>query len=245
MFQNLNKIQLRGIVGCVKTIKIQEREMLRLSVATNYAYTDHDGNACIDTTWFNIEIWDNKFNGLNPDDIKKGIPVEVVGRLRVTNYTNSEGNWRTTYTVIANSITVFDAEMLGGYAPQEDNEKNAENPFGLPDLMPVYVKLRDYIKAHQGEKGYILTDNSNNDPIYTIVYDEGPNKIEEYEVKAVRVNEHNDIEILYDDSSTTWDDESVINAKEYGYLWDNLRDRDLLYRVSTIFNIAKFIREYV
>lgn len=247
MLQDINKIQLRGRIGCFKLTKIENREMLRLSVATNFAYKNREGCVVIETTWFNVVIWDNKFNGLNPDDIKKGIAVEVEGRMRATNFTDNEGNMRTSYEVVANSLTLLDADKVKyPEAEVEDEKMNGdENPFGIPDLMPTYVKLRDFIKAHQGEKGYILTDNSDNDTIYTIVYDEGPNKANEYEVKAVRVNENNDIELLYDDSGITWDDDAVVNAKEYGNYWDDLWDSDLVYRVPTIFNIAEFIREYV
>jgi len=52
--EQINRIELRGIIGHVKVQKIQDLSMARLSVATNYAYKDRNGTPIIETTWHDV-----------------------------------------------------------------------------------------------------------------------------------------------------------------------------------------------
>lgn len=131
----------------------------------------------------------------------------------------------------------------------KDNVINKNNPFKVPDLTPMYEAVRDYVKEHQGEKGFILTDNSENDTIWAICYDDTQNSAWEPEVKAVRVNEHGVLQAVIDNSSVCYDEDRVAKIPEEtqdvcGFWLDVLYD-DYLYFIPTIFNIAENIEEYV
>lgn len=114
--------------------------------------------------------------------------------------------------------------------------------FSIPDLTPLYNEVVEYVKKHQGEKGYIDCQPSLNcDIIYGIIYDEFSGAgIEKY-VYGVRVNE-NDLEVLLVDITRTYletyADEDFNNGT-----WESVRWSDVYY-VPTLFNIAENIEEY-
>ena len=119
------------------------------------------------------------------------------------------------------------------------------NPFRIPDLTPMYVALRDFIKEHQGEKGFINTSDLEADCIYTIEYSKYSGEALELHVKAVRVNEHDCIEILSDETDASYDDDAILAAEQNDNRWKDLQYDDNLYYVPTVFNIAENIAEFV
>lgn len=126
---------------------------------------------------------------------------------------------------------------------------NENNPFNVPDLTPMYEAVRDYVKEHQGEKGFILTDNPENDTIWAICYDEAMNSAWEPEVKAVRVNKYGALQAVIDNSSVCYDEDRVAKIPEETQgvcgFWLDVQYDDYLYFIPTIFNIAENIEEYV
>ena len=52
--EQINRIVLRGNVGNVKLQNVGNSEVIRFSLATNYAFKGKDGNPVIETTWHNI-----------------------------------------------------------------------------------------------------------------------------------------------------------------------------------------------
>lgn len=126
---------------------------------------------------------------------------------------------------------------------------NKNNPFSIPDLTPMLDAVEAFVKEHQGEKGFILTDNPENDTIWAICYDETQNSAWEPEVKAVRVNKHGVLQAVIDNSSVCYDEERVAKIPEETQdvcgFWLDVRYDDYLYFIPTIFNIAENIEEYV
>lgn len=51
--EQLNKIELRGVVGGVRFQTYEDNMMARINLATNYAYKDREGTAVIDTSCYN------------------------------------------------------------------------------------------------------------------------------------------------------------------------------------------------
>lgn len=98
----LNRVELRGVVGNARTMKVSESELTRFSVATDYFFKNKDGEAVVETTWHSVMAWDK---GLS--ELKRGDKVEVVGRIRNTRYTDSEGMERTSTEVIASEVKVL------------------------------------------------------------------------------------------------------------------------------------------
>lgn len=111
-FECLNKIELCGTIGTVRTVTMSDsnRTLIRISLATSYAYKDKDGNAVIETTWHNAKIWDKDTNS-DISAFKKGAIVKLSGRLHGYRYTDAAGADQTGYEVVAKK-----AEILGNIA---------------------------------------------------------------------------------------------------------------------------------
>lgn len=107
--EQFNRIELRGIVGSVKLQDYSGRQMARINVATSRAYKDKNGAAVIETTWHSVQAWEG--SGIKDlDKIEKGSKIYVRGRLREQKYTGIDDVERTSYDVVANSITIIDLE---------------------------------------------------------------------------------------------------------------------------------------
>ena len=79
--------------------------MCNFSVATEVLYKSREG-AVSETTWHNVVVWESKEN---PDihKIAKGVPVNVVGRLRTSKVTNLDGVEKTYYEVLASRVKLL------------------------------------------------------------------------------------------------------------------------------------------
>ncbi len=129
---------------------------------------------------------------------------------------------------------------------------NNNNPFHIPDLTQMYEAVRDFVKEHQGKKGYILTEPAQDETLYDTIwgftYNESERQAEEAQVKAVRVSKDNELQVILDQYAI-WDDESVKNVGEdYDCIfgcWANVEYDDCVYFIPTIFNIAENIQQYI
>ncbi|MBQ6880080.1 MAG: single-stranded DNA-binding protein [Bacteroidales bacterium] len=101
--EHLNRIELRGRVGTIRTNEVNGSKVANFSVVTEYLYKTRDGNAVSETTWFNVTAWENKSM---PDfgSIVKGMPVYVAGRMRTSKYTTAEGEEKQFYEILANKL---------------------------------------------------------------------------------------------------------------------------------------------
>ena len=105
--EQLNKVELRGVVGNVRIQTFDQSRMARIGLATNYAYKDREGAAVIDTSWHNVVAWEGRtIQGL--EKITKGTKLHVFGRIRYQNYTGVDGVDRTGTDIIANRIQIID-----------------------------------------------------------------------------------------------------------------------------------------
>lgn len=116
----------------------------------------------------------------------------------------------------------------------------------IPNLDPLFFEVLDYIKEHQGEKGYIDCQPSlNGDIIYGMIYDDFSGMGLEKYVYAVRVVD-GDIEVLLEDITRTYRviyQPEDFTSKESEENWFSLRCSDVYY-IPTLFNIAECIEEY-
>ena len=105
--EQINRIELRGMVGNVKIQNYTDAVVARLTVATNYAYKDKTGNAVIETAWHNVIAREGRnIQGL--EELKRGDKVYLTGRLRYSKYTGSDGVERVACDVVANRLVVLD-----------------------------------------------------------------------------------------------------------------------------------------
>ena len=98
--EQLNKVELCGIVGSVRFTTVCNKRMATFSLATNYMYKDSQGCPVIETTWHQIKAWDCP-------EISKGSKVHVLGRLRANRYTDANGNQKFVYEVLASEVTLL------------------------------------------------------------------------------------------------------------------------------------------
>ena len=104
--EQLNKIEIQGIVGNVRIQDVADSKVANFSVATNYAYKSKDGGIIIETTWHNVVAWEgDSIHGI--DQLKKGSSVRVCGRLRNRKYLASDGSERTTCDILAGSLKIL------------------------------------------------------------------------------------------------------------------------------------------
>lgn len=105
--EQLNKIELRGVVGGVRLQNFDDNRMARINLATNYAYKDREGTAVIDTSWHNVVAWEGRnIHGL--ERIGKGTKLYVTGRVRYQKYTGTDGVDRIATDILANRVEIID-----------------------------------------------------------------------------------------------------------------------------------------
>ena len=105
--EQLNRIELRGVVGNVRVQTFDENKMAQISLATNYAYKDREGSAVIDTSWHHVVAWEGRnIQGL--ERINKGTKLYVCGRLRYQKYTGVDGVDRIATDVLANRLAIIE-----------------------------------------------------------------------------------------------------------------------------------------
>ena len=109
----LNKVHLRGIVGTSDVKDFQGKKYIRYSIVTEYAYMNQNNEATVETFWINVIAYEGKnISGEDILNIKKGTKIEVIGRLKSTSYTDTEGNRRSVVGVVANEIHILNEESL-------------------------------------------------------------------------------------------------------------------------------------
>lgn len=104
--EQLNKVELRGIVGNARVQSIGDTEIVRFSVATNYAFSDKAGNNIIETTWHQVTAFKND-KMCDFEKLVRGARVKVLGRLRNNRYTDSNGVERTMTEILASEVELI------------------------------------------------------------------------------------------------------------------------------------------
>ena len=105
--ENVNKIELQGIIGSSRITSFGNKEVLRLTVATNIIYKGGDGMAVVDTTWHNVSYFKKPEDNMDFSTFVKGSGVKVSGRLKMNRYTTSDGCERYSYEVVANTMELI------------------------------------------------------------------------------------------------------------------------------------------
>ena len=118
--QQLNRVELIGTVGRVNNQDVADKTIVRLSVATNYAYRDRDGGAVIETTWHQVTAFDEK-GCAGARALARGDKVRVLGRITANKYTDASGEQKTIFEVIASSIEKIDTTSTRFEMPVEDD----------------------------------------------------------------------------------------------------------------------------
>ena len=105
--EHINRIELQGRVGNIRTNVVGDTRVANFSLATDYLYKTRDGAAISETTWHNVVAWSGK-NMPDLDKIEKGTPLPLTGRLRTNRYTSADGTEKLFYEVLAYRIRRLD-----------------------------------------------------------------------------------------------------------------------------------------
>ena len=109
LMDHINRIELQGRVGTVRTNEHNGTRVANFSLATDLLYRTKDGNAVSETTWHNVVAWESK-DIPNVHHICVGMPLNVIGRLRTSRYTTAGGTEKIFYEVLASRIRVIEED---------------------------------------------------------------------------------------------------------------------------------------
>lgn len=101
----LNRIELRGCIGSIKTFSVGDAKVARFALATEYICHNRQGEAIVEVTWHNVSAWQS--DSISLEGLAQGAQVHVIGRIRAQRYTAADGSERTIYEVIAGEMEVL------------------------------------------------------------------------------------------------------------------------------------------
>ena len=107
--EHINRIEIQGRVGTVRTNIVNETMVANFSVATDHLYKSKDGAGVNETTWHNVVAWANRDM---PDlrRITKGTAVHIIGRMKSQKYSSSDGADKHFYEILAQKLEILSSE---------------------------------------------------------------------------------------------------------------------------------------
>ena len=112
MYSLRNKVQLIGNLGNAPEMKTTEtgKKLVKFSVATNEIFTNTKGEKVKETQWHNLVAW-GKIAEVAEKYLDKGTEVAVEGKLITKDYTDKDGNKKSSTEIQVNELL-----MLGSKA---------------------------------------------------------------------------------------------------------------------------------
>jgi single-strand DNA-binding protein len=105
--QYINKIEIQGIVGSIRSNTLFNDTVYSMSVETTTMYRSKETQQPIaETMWHIVVVWAST-TSTDLSKVEKGTPVRVVGRLRTTKYTDPNGIERMYNEVIAGEFEII------------------------------------------------------------------------------------------------------------------------------------------
>ena len=103
-----NHVQQVGRLGANPEVRILDNgnKLARFSIAVTESYTNKQGEKVTDVQWHSVIAWNN-LAGIAEKILVKGTQVTVDGKLLKRNYTNKEGEKRSTTEIVANELFVI------------------------------------------------------------------------------------------------------------------------------------------
>lgn len=117
----LNRIELRGVVGRADINSYNGNQVCNFSVITEASAVDREGNSVIEPTWFNVSAWSGVQGLEDLTQLKKGLWVHVIGRLRVRKWMTQDNEERSSNEIPARLVEIIPREDLHAQMqPQRD-----------------------------------------------------------------------------------------------------------------------------
>ena len=104
--EHINRIELQGRVGTVRTNEYNGSRVANFSLITETLYKNREGEAVSDAMWHNVVFWCNK-ESQEFEKIVKGAAVNVTGRIRVSRYTSADGTEKQFHEVLAHNLRIL------------------------------------------------------------------------------------------------------------------------------------------
>ena len=127
---SLNRIMLIGNLGRDPEAKsVGDKTVCEFSLATTERWKDARGEMKEQTDWHRIVVWGKQAENA-AKYLAKGSMVYVEGSMRYRDWTDKEGNKRSTPEVQAQSITFLDRKEGGGGGQPRKPETQGNAPGG-------------------------------------------------------------------------------------------------------------------
>lgn len=100
-----NSVRLVGHLGMDPEVKNfdNNKQLARLSLATNESYKNDKGERVTETQWHNLVVWGNQARFVG-DQLKKGDEIAIEGKLATRGWVDKEGNKRYTTEVVVSEF---------------------------------------------------------------------------------------------------------------------------------------------
>jgi len=123
MIKNINEVHLLGRVGADPYKKaFGERTCCRFNVVTNESFKNKAGDWVEDSQWHSVVVWTSKPE--NIAFIKKGVLMDIVGKITYRTYVGKDGLDRT-----ATEVTAFRYQQsTDNIQPQEQEQEQFNEP---------------------------------------------------------------------------------------------------------------------
>ena len=109
--QYINKIEIKGRIGMVRSQEIHGKKVANFSVVTEFLCKLPDGTMCSEATWHQTVAWEGKSIDPKIFSAFKGNAVHIVGRVRQNKYTAADGTDRIFQEIIASEVKLLNEEQ--------------------------------------------------------------------------------------------------------------------------------------
>ena len=130
---SFNKIVIVGYLGRDPEIRytLQGMAVCSFSIATTERRKDKSGEFQDQTTWFRVTCWGKQAEFVN-ERLQKGNQVYVEGRLTQSEYTDKDGNARTSLEVNASDVQLLERAQKD----DDEGQPNARNAAAMTAQRP-------------------------------------------------------------------------------------------------------------
>ena len=108
MNMSTNKVELTGNLGTNPEVKELNsgKKMAKLSLATHELRKNSTGERITETQWHNLIVW-GRHAELAEQQLKKGSPVTIIGKINSRNYMDKNGNKRNVTEIQVSNIRIL------------------------------------------------------------------------------------------------------------------------------------------
>lgn len=141
MAGSINKVILIGNLGSDPEVRYLDSgsAVAKFSIATTESYTNKNGERVDNTEWHRIELWEGLAK-VAEKYLKKGSQVYIEGKIRTDNWTDKDGQQRSSVTIRCTTLSM----LVGGSRTPENGITNGQpvNP-AIRNNQPLTPELDD------------------------------------------------------------------------------------------------------